>query len=343
MAAKAVIVGAGALGLGFLAEKMAGDYDFCLVDVTSQAEQLRRIEQNQGYVVNICTAEGIVNRKVSAAFATAFSDGDDRTDLDHALQEAELVLTATSRNILDIIVALIAPPLNARGSRVHLLFCENGHDIAGDYRKDFSEKTTLVDTIMSRMCRFADAQEEKDYQPLWPGCETALVVEEYGVIPLDKELCAGGAFSPAFTMVSREEFLAWEDIKLYLHNGMHAFIACHAFLTGARFFPETPDDIREMARNAVLAELVPAILQTHPVTQRAEVEQYGLGLLQRFFNPFFNDSIERGTRGLEQKLAAGERLRGGCELIKNAGVEPTQFATAISAAQTILAQKPCTL
>jgi hypothetical protein len=30
---KAVIVGAGALGLGFLAERLAHDYDLCLADV----------------------------------------------------------------------------------------------------------------------------------------------------------------------------------------------------------------------------------------------------------------------------------------------------------------------
>lgn len=86
-------------------------------------------------------------------------------------------------------------------------------------------------------------------------------------------------------------------------------------------------------------EVVPAIVRTHAVAKREEIERYGLRLLERFFNPHFNDSVERGVRGIEDKLAPGERLLGGCEFIRQAGIEPKGYATTIEAARGILLRR----
>ena len=67
--------------------------------------------------------------------------------------------------------------------------------------------------------------------------------------------------------------------------------------------------------------------------------QYGLELLARFTNPFFDDSVERGARGVEAKLAPGERIVGGCEYIKRTGIEPRGYAGTIRAGMDILARR----
>jgi hypothetical protein len=85
-----------------------------------------------------------------------------------------------------------------------------------------------------------------------------------------------------------------------------------------------------------LDEVVPAITRTYPAAKKEEIERYGLGLLDRFFNPYFNDSIERGIRGIAEKLAPGERLIGGCEYIKRAGIEPRGYSGTIETAKKIL-------
>ncbi len=56
---KAVIIGAGALGLGFLAERMAGDYDLCLVDTSARKELLRHIDARGEFTVNVRGLGGI--------------------------------------------------------------------------------------------------------------------------------------------------------------------------------------------------------------------------------------------------------------------------------------------
>jgi len=174
---------------------------------------------------------------------------------------------------------------------------------------------------------------------MWPSHEEVLVVEDYEFWPLDASLCEGGPFSSAFSLVPREEFLLWEDIKLYMHNGMHAFVAYQAFLEGTRSFTEVSDALREAARETMLTEIVPAIVRTHSCARPAELDRYGLALLARFFNPFFCDSIERGTRGVRDKLAPDERLFSGCEYIRRAGISPDRYARTIAAAQQVLTRQ----
>jgi len=336
---RAMIIGAGALGLGFLAERLAADYDLCLADIQARGELLAHIQANQGFTLNLCRTTGITARTVTGSFQIAVTDDPTgQGPFERALQEADLVFTAVGRRPLARVVGAIAPAMNARSRQGWLLFCENGLHIAEQWASHFGLPVVLVDTVMSRMCRFSAPQEE-GYHPLWPGYSHALVVEDYDELPLDASVCAPGPFTGVFSLVSHEEFLCWEDVKFYLHNGMHAFVAYHAYLEGARYFPEASPRIREEAWQVMRTEVIPAIVRTHPSADRAALEQYGWGLLERFWNPFFNDSIERGIRGIEEKLAPDERLVGGCEYIRRAGIEPAGYARTIQAAQAILARQ----
>ena len=233
------------------------------------------------------------------------------------------------------VVRAMAPVLNSRARRVWLLFCENGMNIAARYRQELGAHVVLVDTVMSRMCRFADP-EETGHAPLWPGFNQKLVAEAYDAIPLDRAFCGDGPFTSSFELVERADFRMWEDIKLFMHNGLHAFMSYHAFLEGAKRFPDISAPIRAEALRVMHEELVPAIVFHHSQAKSEKIEVYGRQLLERLVNPHFNDSIERGVRGVAEKLAPGERLLGGRDYIKEAGIEPRGYATTIEAAQRIM-------
>lgn len=329
MRPRALLIGCGALGLGFLAERLAPDYELCLCDVRAKEPLLGRIVTEQGFAVNVCAESGVTPRRTAGRLSMALADSDDA--LDAALADADLVLTATGRRQLDAVVARIAPALSARSRRVWLLFCENGHDLAATYQPAFGAAVVCVDTVMSRMCRWADA-DEPGYAPLWPGCAERLVVEDYDLLPLDAERCAEGPFGAAFTLVSPDEFSLWQDAKRYLHNGMHAYVAYHAALAGATRFPQAPRAIRREAREVMLSEVLPALLRAHPLARRDALTAYAEGLLARFFSATFNDSIARGVRGTADKLAPGERLLKGCDLIRRAGIEPVGYGSTVAAA-----------
>ena len=100
---KAVIIGAGALGLGFLAERMAPGYDLCLADTSAKSELLSHLQREQGFTLNVCGPDGIVARKVIGSFETALMDtAEGRGILGRALREADLILTATGRKALGV-------------------------------------------------------------------------------------------------------------------------------------------------------------------------------------------------------------------------------------------------
>jgi hypothetical protein len=338
---KAVIVGAGALGLGFLAERLAADYDLAFVDQHARAEFLGRLAGQQRFTANVCSLRGMRNALTSGTFAVAsIDDPGDSSALNRVLAETDLVLTATNKNVLDKVAGAIAPALNARSRKVWVLFCENGLNIAESHRKAFGPQVTLLDTVMSRMCRF-ETTRNGVYQPLWPGYDTSLVNEDYDFFPLDASLCQGGPFTGAFSLVSPDQFRMWKDIKVYLHNGMQAYVSYHAYLAGAQRYPDTPAGILDDARTVMFNEVIPAITRTHACASREELERYGVSLLTRFVDPYFNDSIERGVRGAADKLAPDERLFTGCAYIRRAGIEPRGYASTIEAAKAIVAeQKP---
>jgi len=331
---RAVIIGAGALGLGFLAERMAGSYDLCLADLPSRQPFLRRLAEAQGFGLNLCWPDRMEVRDVRGAFQVA--DVSDRTGpLEAALREADLVLTAVGGRALPEVMRVIAPILTARTRRCWLLFCENGRNIAATFGKDLGPLVDPVDTVMSRMCRFADPGEER-YAPAWPDRAEKLVVESYGRIPLDRALCGEGPFAPVFDLVDSADFRMWEDIKLFMHNGLHACVAYHAWLEGTTRFPAVSRSIWSEARCVMQEELVPAIAFHHPAARPGDLEEYGRELLQRFASPCLNDSIERGVRGAAEKLAPGERLLGGRDYILEAGIEPRGYATTIDAARRVV-------
>jgi mannitol-1-phosphate/altronate dehydrogenase len=328
---RALVIGAGSLGLGFLCERLAPGYDICLADLEGRAGFLSRIQAEDGFTLNVCGPGGLEARRVRGSFTHASTGSPGFSD---AVEWADLVLTAVGARALPSVAAAVAATVNRHVKPAWLLFCENGLDIARSFATRFASSVTLVDTVMSRMCRAAEPGET-GFAPLWHGHDQALVVESYPAIPLDRTLCAGGPFGDAFTLVDPGEFRAWEDVKLFMHNGMHAFLSYHAFLEGVRRFPGVPARIRAEAERVMAEEIVPAVLFHHPRASRDEIRAYGADLLRRMLDPLFNDSIERGVRGAPEKLAPGERLLGGAAYIREAGIEPRGYASTIDAARRI--------
>jgi mannitol-1-phosphate/altronate dehydrogenase len=121
MRPRAVIIGAGALGLGFVAERLAPDYDLCFADLRAQEERLRRLERQGSYTVNLCSLDGVTARQVRGNMGIAFTDRpEEEAVLRREVEQADLILTATSRRLLDQIVPWLSEILNARQTRHYL-------------------------------------------------------------------------------------------------------------------------------------------------------------------------------------------------------------------------------
>jgi len=337
MIKRVVIIGTGALALGFLGERLAPGYEITFIDKNIKASFLEELQNQQQYNLNICYRDGIESVSVQGRFNVINLDQDkEKNNFYKVLTEADLIFTTVGNQNLPIVISQIVPILNAQPRENHILLCENGRNLAQTYQKYF-KASKVVDTVMSRMCRFA-SHGESGYMPLWKDLPDRLVVESYDFLQLNEAVCLTNQFSPVFTLVEPEIFATWEDIKFFAHNGAHAFIAYHAFLDGIKYFSDVDQILKEKAEKMMFNETIPALHRAHPHFPHRELRDYGENLLERIYNPFFHDSIERGIRGILEKLKPNERLVSGLRFIHHQGIKPVHFASAILAGYKIVSK-----
>ena len=185
---------------------------------------------------------------VAGSFETILADySGDRTRYERALREADIVLTVTGRNVLDRVVDLIGPAMNIQDKKQWLLFCENGLDVAATYASRFDSSVVAMDTVMSA-CAGSRMTKRKHTNRCGPGLYRRLLWRITDFLPLDIDKAQDGPFSPKFTLVTHEEFLCWEYIKFYMHNGAHAFVSYHAHLEGTNSCLTRPDGFANWQR-----------------------------------------------------------------------------------------------
>ena len=68
MSGKVVIIGAGALSLGFLGERLAPDYELIFADKNIKAHLLKELQNQQQYILNICHLDGIESVSIQGRF-----------------------------------------------------------------------------------------------------------------------------------------------------------------------------------------------------------------------------------------------------------------------------------
>jgi mannitol-1-phosphate/altronate dehydrogenase len=134
-----------------------------------------------------------------------------------------------------------------------------------------------------------------------------------------------------------DEFSAWEDIKLYGHNGVHAFLGYLGKLRGYRYYYECGKDreLMEMARRMLEDEVGNAIFARYNAIGSSEYRNYTTALLRRIICPFFGDIIDRGCRRSKEKLLLEERFISGMRFISKMGYIPRRYALMTAAAVRI--------
>jgi mannitol-1-phosphate/altronate dehydrogenase len=339
MSKKAVIIGTGALALGFLGERLALDYEITFADKNIKTPLLKELQNQQQYILNICHLDGIESVSIQGRFNVFNLDQEkEKNDFYKVITEADIIFTTVGNQNLPIVISQIAPILNEQMRGNCILLCENGRNLAQTYQK-FFKASKVVDTVMSRMCRFTTQEESGyGYKPLWKNLPDRLVVEAYDYLPLNFAACSSEQFSPVFTLIEPDIFSTWEDIKFFAHNGTHAFIAYHAFLDGIKYFSDVDHKLKEKAEKMLFNEIIPALHRAHPDFPLRDLKDYGENLLERIYNPFFHDSIDRGIRGILEKLKPSERLVNGLRFIHHQGIKPVHFASAILAGYKIISK-----
>lgn len=122
------------------------------------------------------------------------------------------------------------------------------------------------------------------------------------------------------------------DAKLYIHNTPHCIAAYLGHMSGCTYLHEAlaKPEIRRVI-NGVIDELLCALKMVTPYDHQF-IESYAIKEVRRFSNRLLFDPVSRVAREPLRKLHPSGRLMGALRLLLCTGVSPTYLMAGISAA-----------
>lgn len=333
---KAVQFGAGNIGRGFLGQLyFESGYHTTYVDVVDELIVL--LNERHEYPLRIVgeSEETLIIGNASALHAK------DKQAIARALSEASLASTAVGVNVLPRIAPLIAAGIAERfrapdSPPLNFIVCENLLDAGPFLREEvrkclepnlhgvLDERVGFVEASIGRMVPIM-TDEQRAEDPL------LVCVEPYCELPVDVTGFKG-SLPPLNNMQPRENFKAYVERKLFVHNMSHAAAAYLGYLRGHSYVWQAIADDRVRAKTeAALAETSRGLARKHGLLED-ELHAHGRDLLERYSNKALADQIERIAKDPLRKLGPNDRLIGAGTMCLEQGIEPTHVAFAAAAA-----------
>lgn len=338
---KALIIGAGNIGLGFLGHLLWKSGQFSVTFVETRPDRVATLNKEGAYTVVTVSNEGLREEIVGPVNAVA---ADDETAVTKAVVETDLVLTAVGKSNLASIATHLARGLGERLRRrpraeMHLIVvaCENVYDntrelealilaqLPEDRRNAVRDLISFPRCMVDRIVPTTPPEIARKY-PL------AVAVEDFFQFVIDgKDLKA--PFPELEGVEISEDLPAKLEQKLFTLNMLHAIVSYWGHLAGYEFVHEAADDprIADLARGA-LAEVRQTLVERHPTITSSDQTAYGAKIMERFRNRHLKDPIVRVAFQPIRKLGGDERLVKPALFTLASGRIPAHLATGIAAA-----------
>ena len=304
----ALIIGAGAIGRGFVAPLLArAGFELDFVDVdTAVVEKLRR---GGSYVTAVATGSDYRIETVTVGRSLFPSEIPDVRTYDF------LFISVGARNYLDYAET-------AAGARA-VFVLENIRDASARLRRAANSDRAffgIPDVIVSNT---APAK--------LIGRDPLCVVSEVGELILE----SGPYDMPEIPHVVRHDAAALDTdwaCKFYIHSACHAVAAYLGAQRGHVYIHEAVADPRIGAITEQAMRSVCLAIVREGLVGAAKAESYLARELMRFRNALLFDPIKRVARDPLRKLDRNDRLMVSFGLVERAGLDSSPFALAIKAA-----------
>jgi mannitol-1-phosphate 5-dehydrogenase len=337
-----VIFGAGNIGRGFLGQLLTeSGYEVIFAEIDQQL--VDRLNEQGRYTLRMVNNE--LSRDLTIDNVRAV-DVRDEVAVVREIVTAHLLATAVGARALPHVAPVIARGVVGRANAgvsapVNVIICENlknasqvlrglvqrhlpgEHTGDRDYPRYLEEKVGFVEAVIARMVPILpDEVREKD--------PTLVVVEPYKVLPVDKKSLKGPV-PDIVGLEAREDFAAWVDRKLYLHNAGHAMLGYLGYQKGLAYGYEALADPQIHALlGQALDEAAEGLVRKHGFDLDALRAHVG-DLVERFANRALGDTVFRLARDPARKLSPDDRLVGGARLAEKAGRTPKALSWGIAA------------
>jgi mannitol-1-phosphate 5-dehydrogenase len=320
--------GAGSIGRGFMGQIFTeAGYEVVFVDVAPQL--VAALDERRSYPLRLVGPDRFETLTIRPVRAV---DGRDAEAVAQEIAACEFACTAVGVGVLPRLSPTLAKGIRARGRVLDVILCENQLHCSELLRTSLREHLTdeevagvgLVESVVSRMVPVVpdDALRE---DPL------IAVAEDYPRLPVDP-LGFEGEPPPVPALELVEDFFAYFERKLYVHNLGHAVAAYLGYLAGSQHIHDAlaVPQIEEMVGGA-MEESSLALTRKHGMDP-GELARHRADLLRRFRNAALGDTVLRVGRDPVRKLRAGDRLVGAAQNCLDWDVEPERIAWGIAAA-----------
>lgn len=305
-----VVVGAGAIGRGFLPWAI-DPARHSLVVIDSNRQLVDRLRTRLAFTTHRVEGDRYVSRQVEIEAAYT----PDEFSLARHPSAVAAFFSVGPRN-----VARAAVPF--RGSDIPLILCENEPETVADAKRIVGHDRVyfaVPDVITSNTA----APQHLQADPLAITTESGVLFVEQG---------AQGLFGD-ITFLSQDDLLRKQwTAKLYLHNTPHCIAAYLGALAGATYVHEA---LAVPAISAIVEGAMTEMLQVLKLQwdiDHAFLDWYAEKELARFRCALLFDPVARVAREPLRKLEAHGRLVGAAQLCLTAGVVPNALLRGIVAA-----------
>ncbi|MBN1555858.1 MAG: mannitol-1-phosphate 5-dehydrogenase [Phycisphaerae bacterium] len=253
-----------------------------------------------------------------------------------AVARADLLATAVGPAVLPKIAGTLAAGLSKRTEPISIILCENLRNAATHMRGwlgehlpagfDISSRVGLVETSIGKMVPIMPAEVTRnDPLVVWAEAYNQIIADRAGFLGIPPDVPG---------LVLKDNFAAYVDRKLFIHNLGHAAAAYFGYLRGKVSIWQCVEDeeIHSQAR-AVMWASAAALISKYPSEfNEADQTEHVDDLLRRFANQALNDSVFRVGRDLYRKLAPEDRCIGALRLVASRGGDTEPIVKTIAAA-----------
>lgn len=329
---KLVQFGAGNIGRSLTGALFsAAGYEVVFVDVDERL--VDALNRQGGYTISV-RDENPHEIRVSGIRAVNASHKDEVAE---EVASSDIAATAVGARAFGPVASLLAGGLVERGgSPLDVILCENLHDAAGTFRKFLVENLPkentaafpvgLVETSIGKMVPIMpDEIRRTDPTMVWAEAYNTIIADEDAFI---------NPVPGVQGLVTKRNFRAYVERKLFVHNLGHAASAYMGYLEGAGFIWEAMEkEHTSKCASGAMRESGRALRLRYPGEwTEAEMGEHIEDLLRRFRNRVLGDTVYRVGRDLPRKLGSDDRIVGAIRMDLEQGVEPRHTLEAAAAA-----------
>lgn len=308
---KAVIIGAGQTGRGFIAP-IVQENGYAITFLDKDHALVEQLRKEKEYTVSYFGGKREPQHISGYSALTT-----DEKEAVNALVEADVVFVSVFASHVGELAELLGEAASKRAEKLTVFCCENGVNV----KKPLIEEG--VDAVISEGVIFCTT--------LKPEAEKLdLISQDYPELPVDGKV--PGLQVHLDHMPWEEDFPGLIQRKIYTYNFMSAVVAYLGDYKGYEVYGEAAND-SEIA--AIMADLL-------PVVSRIIGKEYGVpyevqlnftqNAIAKFQNRDIYDTIYRNARQVERKLGLKERMLTPLRLAAKDGDDTREIALVTAAA-----------